>query len=332
MDSFLAEAMGQLLADQCTSSAIRHIEASGSAQPLWQLIEESGFADALVEESQGGAGLTLHECFPIFELCGAYALPVPLAETMFARALLARSGITPPAGSITFGQGVESADGGLESNTVRCGRVADWVLISIEHNSLLLPVAQAVSTPAGFSLDATLAWPAGVRAMAKSMPCSYDLRVLQGCIYSSLLAGALMTVFNRTLQYANDRKQFGRSIGKFQAIQHQLSLISEHAFASRMAAQIGCHSATLEPDPLRVAVAKARSSEAARDIAALSHSIHGAIGFTEEFDLQLFTRRLHMWRQAGGSESYWHKVAGATLLDRHNGHALDLIRDITENH
>jgi acyl-CoA dehydrogenase len=99
-----------------------------------------------------------------------------------------------------------------------------------------------------------------------------------------------------------------------------------------MAAQMGCHSATLEPDPLRVAVAKARNSEAARDIAALSHSIHGAIGFTEEFDLQLFTRRLHMWRQAGGSESYWHKVAGATLLDRHNGHALDLIRGITENH
>jgi acyl-CoA dehydrogenase len=132
-------------------------------------------------------------------------------------------------------------------------------------------------------------------------------------------------VFSRTLQYANDRNQFGRPIGKFQAIQHQLSVISEHVFAARMAAQMGCSG-----DRLRVAIAKARTGEAALEVAALSHSIHGAIGFTEEFDLQMYTRRLHAWRQAGGSESYWHDVLGTELVDHRQGLALDLIRATTD--
>jgi acyl-CoA dehydrogenase len=46
--------------------------------------------------------------------------------------------------------------------------------------------------------------------------------------------------------------------------------------------------------------------------------------------LQLHTRRLHAWRQAGGSESYWHSVAGAALVDQHQSLTLDLIRSVTD--
>lgn len=72
-----------------------------------------------------------------------------------------------------------------------------------------------------------------------------------------------------------------------------------------------------------------RCSEAALAVAELAHAIHGAIGFTEEYDLQLFTRRLHAWRQTAGSESYWHDVAGQALL-AHTGLTLDLVRGITD--
>ena len=146
----------------------------------------------------------------------------------------------------------------------------------------------------------------------------------------SKLSGALMAVFQRTLQYANERNQFGRPIGKFQAIQHQLAVMSEHAFAARMAAQLGCSGEGIAPVRLRVAVAKARTSEAALVVAELGHSIHGAIGFTEEYDLQLLTRRLHAWRQTAGTESYWHDVAGACLVLQHQGLTLDLIRQTTD--
>ncbi len=330
MDDLLTDALRQLLADQCTPQVVREIESGQPAAALWDLVQQSGFADAMVGEEQGGAGLALADAFPLFELCGSFAVPVPLAETMMARSLLAQAGLERPAGSIALAHCGESAGGAVRCALVPGGRVADWVLAARASECLLLPVAQAQSSAAVFPLDATLSWSAAAQAAAQRLPGHHDLHTVQACIAAARLAGALMAVFTRTLQYANERNQFGRPIGKFQAIQHQLSVISEHTFAARMAAQIGCHGDGSVPDRLRVAVAKARTSEAALEVAALSHSIHGAIGFTEEFDLQLYTRRLYAWRQSAGSESYWHGVLGEDLVDRRSGLALDLLRATTD--
>ena len=51
--------------------------------------------------------------------------------------------------------------------------------------------------------------------------------------------------------------------------------------------------------------------EAATRVAATAHAVYGAIGISEEHDLQLFTRRLHEWRLADGSETYWNRLLGA---------------------
>lgn len=329
MDDLFSDAVRQVLAAQCTPAVVRQIEAGGTPAALWQHIEAAGFADALVPEAQGGAALSLAEVYPVLELCGEYAVPVPLAETLLARAVLASAGVAVPAGSVTFARGRATEVGGLVCDDVQGGRVADWVLVASGAQAVLLPVAQAVQTPASFAVNACLAWSPAVVAAGTVLPVAPDVHLLLACVNAAQLAGALLAVFNRTLQYANDRNQFGRPIGKFQAIQHQLSVTAEQAFAARMAAQIGCRSATSQPERLRVAVAKARTSEAALEVAALSHSIHGAIGFTAEFDLQLFTRRLHAWRQAGGSESYWHSVVGEHAVAA-PGLALDLIRTATD--
>ncbi len=61
-------------------------------------------------------------------------------------------------------------------------------------------------------------------------------------------------------------------------------------------------------------MAKARASEAAPLVADTAHALHGAIGITEEYDLQLYTRRLHEWRMAHGAESHWHRVVGEQVL------------------
>jgi len=325
MDEIYIDALRGVLTDRCTLQDVRAIEGGQSAEALWEAIEESGFADALLPEAEGGAGLALAEAFPLLELCGAFAVPVPLAETMLARALLAQADVPRPGGSIALATGRLQADGTLRCERVSFGRVADWVLVGLDAGCLLLPTDAASSMPAVAPLDATLAWSASAQAAAQPVSGVPDVRVPLACVLAAQLAGALMSVFTRTLQYANDRNQFGRPIGKFQAIQHQLSVISEHVFAARMAAQLGCGT-----DRVRVAIAKARTSEAALEVAALSHSIHGAIGFTEEFDLQIYTRRLHAWRQAGGAESCWHDVIGSELVDRREGLALDLIRATTD--
>jgi acyl-CoA dehydrogenase len=330
VDDLLSRGLRQLLQDQCTPQLVRRIESGESAAALWAMLEESGFPDALVGEAQGGAGLALSDVFELLELCGTHAVPVPLGETMLARALLAGAGIGRPAGSIALAQGHATDDGGIRCVNVPGGRVADWVLVQQREDCLLLPVAQAERTAAVLVLDATLEWNAAAIADAQQAEGTYDLPLLQACVSAAQLAGALMSVFTRTLQYANERVQFGRPIGKFQAIQHQLAVLSEHTFAARMAAQIGCHAPGWRPDRLRVAVAKARTSDAAVEAAALAHAIHGAIGFTAEYDLQLFTRRLHAWRQAGGSESCWHDVLGRHLVDDDRGLALDLLRATTD--
>lgn len=211
------------------------------------------------------------------------------------------------------------------------GRQADWVLAGLAGEVLLLPAASAVRcAPAATALSAHLAWDAAALAVAPRLPGLPDLALLLACALAAQLAGAMLRVFEQTLQFANQRQQFGRPIGKFQAIQHQLAVMAEQVAAARMAAQIGCQAEGVVPERLRVAAAKARCSEAAAQVAAAAHAIHGAIGFTAELDLQLHTRRLHAWRRAAGSESHWQQVLGAALLDRPAGPALDLLRTITD--
>lgn len=344
-DTLFTDALAALLADHGTPATVRAIEAAVSSadsatgmptwQPLWHTLADAGFADALVPEGAGGAGLTLAQVAPLWTLCGAHALPVPLAETMLARALLAQAGHAAPDGPVALARVRALPGGELRAQGVTGARCAVAVLASNGAQCRLLPTAAAQPEAAAFELDATLTWPATAWAAAPVLqpPALPDLREWQALVLAQQLAGALGAVFERTLAHANERQQFGRAIGKFQAIQHQLSVMAEEVFAARMAAQIAgwADGASLQPDRLRVATAKARCSEAALQVAALAHSIHGAIGFTREFDLQLYTRRLHAWRQAAGSESHWHRVLGAALVDGSDAPLLHTLQRISDH-
>ena len=104
-----ADAARQLLQGECTPARVRAIEDGSSPRALWQSLEQAGFADALVPEHAGGAGLALAQLFDVWSLAGAHALPVPLGETMLARALLAGAGAERPPGAIALAQGLLQA-------------------------------------------------------------------------------------------------------------------------------------------------------------------------------------------------------------------------------
>lgn len=334
-NDLFADAANEVLSGQCTPAVVRAIEAGGrgaaATSALWEQLEATGLADALLSEDEGGAGLNLDQVFGVLEQCGAHALPLPLAETMVARALLVKSGAARGVGSIALAQGQELTDGSWHCALVRHGALADAVLVQTQGVWRLFRIEDACRTNHASACDAALTWPsAQVQAVPViAIDAGLQVRTLQAAITAAQMAGALLQVFQRTLQYANERQQFGRPIGKFQAIQHQLAVMSEHVFAARMAAQLGCSCSGVRPERLRVATAKARCSEAALVVSELAHAIHGAIGFTEEYDLQLFTRRLHTWRQSAGSEAYWYAVAGEALL-AHEGMTLDVVRSITD--
>lgn len=326
MRNEIASSFGHVLEQCCTPQAVRAIEAGGDYRPLWQTLEQTGFADALVPLEAGGAGLSLADAFPIAELCGRHAVPLSFAETMLLRGILAHLKVDIPSGSMTFGGHVHCRGDEVVCGQVVCGKVADWAVLGIDGEWRLVPVGAAQRHALPFALDAALIWPRSAIDGATSVRSHVDARLVQAFVLAVEIVGALNAVFARTLSYANERKQFGRAIGTFQVIQHQLGIMAEHVFAARMAADVASSRDGMRFDRLKIAIAKARASEAASELAALSHSVHGAIGFTEECDLQLLTRRLNTWRLGAGSESYWHNVVGEELYSSADAKSLDFLR------
>ena len=60
--------------------------------------------------------------------------------------------------------------------------------------------------------------------------------------------------------------------------------------------------------------------------ASTAHALHGAIGVTAEYDLQLYTRRLHEWRMADGSEAFWNRRVGEAVLTQTQATFADFAR------
>ncbi len=316
MDALLAESIERFLAGCSTPAVVRDVERGRSGTALWAEVEASGYADLLVAEAAGGAGQSLREAFALWLACGRHALPAPLATTAWVRAALAQAGVAAPPGPLTLAaQGNRANDGALRCQNVPFGALADWVLVSDTQGCTLLPVAAGERQHTGVhgSLQAHVRWPARP-AGALVLPTPCDATHAGALMTATMMAGAMQRVLEATLAFANDRAQFGKSIGKFQAVQQQLSVMAEQVFAARMAAEIGCASDGIVPQPLRAAVAKARASEAAEKVVAIAHAVHGAIGVTAEYDLQLHTRRLQEWRADFGSQAHWHGQLGQALL------------------
>ena len=327
-----AEAIASILSHHCTPAAVRAIESGGSAQSLADAIVESGFLELLASEDQGGGGASWPDFFEVVLLCGAWAVPLPLAQTMAARLLVADAR-SLPTGMITFAPSLaHSADGSLQALHVPCVRTASHVIGVLGGSLVLLSVAEAHQLPSGVhsSLSGSLRWPADSGRPLQGSIGAASLAPLAALLHAGLLAGAMKRAFDLTMTYANERMQFGKPIGKFQAIQHQLSVMAEHVAASRMAAEAAFGTGAGLPALSACAVAKARTSEAAQLVASIAHAVHGAIGVTEEYDLQLFTRRLHEWRVAHGSEAHWHRLLGRLFLDSRQPLAVDFVRSVFE--
>jgi acyl-CoA dehydrogenase len=322
VDNLLADALEELIAGCCTPKRVREIEADPagvSAHALWNDLQDSGFADALIPESQGGAGLGLADAALVALACGRHAMPLPMALTLPVRAALAGV-VEVPTGSATIAQLHAIPDtGAIACSAVPYGLTSDWVLLSSASTDWLLPTAGAARQLYGGhgSVAADIRWermPENAVELTRARG-SASWRATAAAFVAAQMAGAMDRLLEMTISYANDRSQFGKPIGKLQAIQHQISVMAEQTFAARTAALIGLSGTDIKVDPMRAAIAKSRASVAAVTVTAASHAVHGAIGVTEEFDLQLYTRRLYEWRGQYGGETYWHQVLGNALLD-----------------
>jgi acyl-CoA dehydrogenase len=127
-----------------------------------------------------------------------------------------------------------------------------------------------------------------------------------------LMAGALEAMSALTVQYTEQRRQFGRPIGRFQAVQQHLVWGAQDAAIAKMAAQVaaGHASGDLLGAGFQISSARTIADECATTATRWAHQAHGAMGMTQEYALHHLSRRLWAWRHEYSGPGEWPAAVG----------------------
>jgi len=295
---------------------------------LWATLAGTGLVRLTLAEEAGGSGGTHADATAVLDAVGAYGARVPLAETDVAAWLLHAAGLAVPDGplaAVVAEPVIAGAAAHGEVAGVPYGRCAAGVAVLAGSSVVLVdPAGAGVMVTEGANLaeeprDTLTLDGAAVAVAAAPDGAARELALRAALARAQLLAGAARGALARSVRYAGERVQFGRPIGRFQAVQQQLALAAAEVAAVRAAAGAAAAAADREgfdaaATALAVAAAKARAGEAAGAVARIAHQVHGAIGFTREHDLRLVTTRLWAWRDEDGAEAFWQAELGERAL------------------
>ncbi|MCY4285085.1 MAG: acyl-CoA/acyl-ACP dehydrogenase [Thiotrichales bacterium] len=361
-DPLIVDTTARMLSERCGPEVVTAAEDGARPDALWEALDESALTRAWIPETLGGPGTSLADGFAIVRLAGTHTVPAPLAETLLAGWLASEAGLEAPEGPLTvapvdaaaplqlrgdvlagsakrvpFARVCEhivavytsvrtndSPNGGMEGGTDGAGNA---------HLGLALVPRRACTIEPGTSLAGepcdTVVFDGAV-PITRSTPVAVNLterlQRMGAAMRSQQMAGALEGCLEQSLRYAADRRQFGRPIGKFQAVQHNLAVLAGEVAAATTSADAAAsaiirHGIDDDRTFLAVATAKIRCGQAAGAGAGIAHQIHGAMGFTREYSLQHRTRRLWAWRDEFGPETVW-AIALGRHLARRGGDAL----------
>lgn len=295
----------------------------------WSQVTDSGFAFAMLGEELGGVGVD--HALTILQLAGAQAVPLPLAETIGGNWLLSKAGLKPDVGPLTFAEGeLDLEFEGLEWHArgslpqVPWARSCDIVVVGREAGAPhLLRIdrgAAVISEGSNIAGEPRQNCVFDVRLRADRIARLPDdfhastMHRLGAALRGAQMAGVITAVLDLTLAYAQSRRQFGRSLAAFQAIQQLIAVMASQAAAARVACGLAAGAIADDLEPLAIAAAKVRIGEAASAVAAIAHQVHGAMGFSGEYPLHFLTRRLWAWRDEFGGEADWSIELGRALI------------------
>jgi len=321
-DVLVYDAAERLFADLATPAVVNAAEAGTWPADLWSAVTEAGFLDALA----GGFGAALDglgDAVDVLRAASRHAVPLPIAETMLALWLAKRVGLAAPEGPLALA--VDGPEDHLELRRAGSGwhlagaargvpwaRHAHGLVVSTGVTiALVTPVSAAIEQGKNLAGeprdDIVLELELDARSVAGAPKDAdaADVYRMGALFRAAQMAGALEEVLQLAVTYAGDRVQFGRPIGKFQAIQQQLALAAEQVAAAGVAVAAAVAAAGAGDLAFAAGAAKLRVGEAAGKVADIVHQVHGAIGFTHEHRLHQLTRRLWSWRDEFGVESAW---------------------------
>lgn len=330
----LAEQLDRLFTDTVNRELIVSVEEGEPATNLWSELENLGVLSALASEEHDGVALNWSDIEPVVRAAGRHGVPVPFVETLIANWLLSQAGIAPPSGAIAIATEIFALNA---DDKISGEGLAGWleqaehiVLVAQrddDHFVCLVEPANSNSEKLDTIAREPMAKISLSNATAKSVaaaPSSLDaLGILPhlAVLRTVQSAGALEQLLELCIEYGNTREQFGRPIGKFQAIQHAIAELAAETAATQVAGLFACNQIDQSQASYGAMIAKTRVGKAATRGSEIAHQVFGAIGFTDEHSLHYFTRRLWQWRSEAGSDLWWAEQLGHRAI-KQGGDAL----------
>jgi alkylation response protein AidB-like acyl-CoA dehydrogenase len=348
---FLKDSARKFFAGECPSSEMRRLMETDTAYDaaLWSKLTDQGYTGIIFPEEYGGVGLGKVELMLLMEESGRALLPGPFFSTV----VLAGSVLDAVASPIQKMQFLApicrgsargtvaileanaswnprdiqmSATGGKltgEKLFVSDAAIADFLLV-VASNGVFAVHAKAhglkISPMQGMDLTRKLYavefrdTPAEKIASGKDLSRAFDIAT---AALAAELVGGMQRTLDITVEYAKTRKQFGKPIGMFQAVQHQCADMYLETESSRSAVYYAGWA--LEEDApdaaTAVSVAKMYASDAARTVGNRGIQIHGGMGFTWENDIHLHYRRAKASETALGDATFHRERIASMVID-----------------
>ncbi len=323
-DPLLVETVERLLANVCTFDEIEHAEPEGWSAATWTALADAGFPLVGIDEATGGSGGTIFDAAAILSAIGRFAAPVPVAETALTGGwLLARAGLALPDGPVTVVDDQSSitlvGDRLQFDTTVAWARHAERIAVLATANGSTTVVSlrsdQVTVTPgsnlAGEARDRVVCNLALRQAETNIVDITSSSLVERGALSRVVMAaGALGAVAQMTVDYTNQRHQFGKPVATFQAVQLHLITAAQSAVRAQMAADIAVRALAMGDASFEIAAARVIVDDAITLGTRAAHQAHGAMGVTREYPLHHFTRRLWAWRHEWGTTRDWRRRVG----------------------
>jgi alkylation response protein AidB-like acyl-CoA dehydrogenase len=301
----MRDAVRAFLQKECAPKVVRDAWTNDSGRSgLWSRLGELGVLGVLAPEAHGGFGGDFLDLVLLLEETGRAALPEPVVEHAAvavpllddARAEAATAGgvtvtVAPPSGLVPYADTADLVllgDRFVEPATLHLRRHE-----SVDRSRRLF----AIPTP-----------PTSIHL------ASVDRAALGVAAQLIGLADRMLTM---TVEYAKERRQFGVPIGSFQAVKHHLADVTLALEFSRPLVYRAAWSIARGDDDqsVHVAMAKARASEAALRAGRVALQVHGAIGYTTEYDLHLWMKRAWALAASWGDAAWQDARVGRAILD-----------------
>jgi alkylation response protein AidB-like acyl-CoA dehydrogenase len=316
-----------LLAARFAAEHLRELaEAERYDEDAWREVCELGWPGIFIGEEHGGQGLGAVELIILMEELGYALAPLPFLSNAAAGLVLGDGGSHEQ--QERWLPGIASGEARGTVGVVRDGEAAlvpdgdsAAVIVLVESGDAATVVesSEAEVEPLE-TIDATRRF-ARVRAEGGE-PLGGEPRGGMDRV-ATVVAAELVGVSQRAMEmavdYARERKQFGRPIGSYQAVSHACARMLLQTEGARSTAYWAAWCADAEPETLGLAssMAKAYASDAGWNVTASALQVHGGIGFTWEHDLHFFLKRARAdGRLYGSAREHRERVAELSGLSR----------------